>query len=84
MKIINSLERGKVIGWTKSAFYLLWSLLLLSMASWFLNIYKTPYAIYVYGIQWLGLIAYVIILFYVISRKRYLYERKELKLSVRK
>ena len=84
MKIINSLERGKVIGLTKGAFYLLWSLLLLSMASWFLNIYTSPYAIYVYAIQWGGLIAYLIILFYVVSRKRALYDHKELKLSVRK
>jgi len=84
MKIINSLERGKIIGWTKGAFYLLWSLLLLSMASWFLNLYSSPYAFYVFGIQWGGLIAYVIILCYVISRKKYLYDRKELKLSVRK
>jgi len=84
MKIINSLERDKVIGWTKGAFYLLWGLLLMSFASWFLNIYTSPYANYVYGIQWTGLVAYLIILFYVIRRKRALYERKELKLSVRK
>lgn len=84
MKIINSLERGKIIGLTKGAFYLLWSLLLLGLASWFLNIYNTPYAIYVYGIQWAGLIAYLAILFYVVARKKDLYEHKELKLSVRK
>ena len=84
MKIINSLERTKIVGLTKGAFYLLWGLLVMSLAGWFLGFYTSPYTIYVYAIQWAGLIIYLIILFYVIARKKDLYEHKELKLSVRK